>query len=61
MELAIEPATYEAPLKTKNENFRLSFRISNLPYSPELQDSRSQMYQVNKEKIEKEVKLTAIA
>ncbi|KFQ52988.1 Mucin-16, partial [Nestor notabilis] len=55
LELAIEPATYEAPLKTKKENFRLSFRISNLPYSPELQDSRSQMYQVNKEKIEKEL------
>ncbi|KAM9516310.1 mucin-16-like [Guaruba guarouba] len=55
LELAIEPATYETPLKTKKENFRLSFRISNLPYSPELQDSRSQMYQVNKEKIEKEL------
>ncbi|XP_030910861.2 mucin-16 [Melopsittacus undulatus] len=55
LELAIEPATYETPLRTKRENFRLSFRISNLPYSPELQDSRSQMYQVNKEKIEKEL------
>ncbi|XP_065515068.1 mucin-16-like [Lathamus discolor] len=55
LELAIEPATYETPLKTKKENFRLSFRISNLPYSPELQDSSSQMCQVNKEKIEKEL------
>ncbi|KFZ63136.1 Mucin-16, partial [Podiceps cristatus] len=49
----IEAATYNAPLKSGKENFRLNFRISNLPYSPELQDSRSQMYQVNKEKIEK--------
>uniref|UniRef100_A0A8C3KIN7 SEA domain-containing protein n=1 Tax=Calidris pygmaea TaxID=425635 RepID=A0A8C3KIN7_9CHAR len=44
-----------SPLKSGKENFRLSFRISNLPYSPELQDSRSQMYQENKEKIEKEL------
>ena len=61
MELAIEAATYKTPLKSAKENFRLNFRISNLPYSPELQDSRSQMYRVNKQKIEKEVKLTAIA
>lgn len=56
MELAIEAATYKTPLKHGKENFRLNFRISNLLYSPELQDSSSQMYQVNKEKIEKEVK-----
>ncbi|XP_075632386.1 mucin-16 [Balearica regulorum gibbericeps] len=55
LELAIEAATYKTPLKSGKENFQLSFRISNLPYSPELQDSRSQMYQVNKEKIEKEL------
>ncbi|KFW96513.1 Mucin-16, partial [Phalacrocorax carbo] len=55
LELAIEAATYKTPLKSGKENFRFSFRISNLPYSPELQDSRSQMYQVNKEKIEKEL------
>ncbi|KFQ69328.1 Mucin-16, partial [Phaethon lepturus] len=53
LELAIEAATYNTPLKTGKENIRLNFRISNLPYSPELQDSRSQMYQVNKEKTEK--------
>ncbi|KFP36777.1 Mucin-16, partial [Chlamydotis macqueenii] len=51
----IEAATYKTPLKSGKENFRLNFRISNLPYSPDLQDSRSQMYQVNKEKIEKEL------
>ncbi|KFO92560.1 Mucin-16, partial [Buceros rhinoceros silvestris] len=51
----IEAVTYKTPLKSGKENFRLSFRISNLPYSPELQDSSSQMYQVNKEKIEKEL------
>ncbi|KAM9620003.1 mucin-16-like [Morphnus guianensis] len=55
LELAIEAATYKTPLKSAKENFRLNFRISNLPYSPELQDSRSQIYQVNKEKIEKEL------
>ncbi|XP_014817111.1 PREDICTED: mucin-16, partial [Calidris pugnax] len=55
LELAIEAVTHKAPLKSGKENFRLSFRISNLPYSPELQDSRSQMYQENKEKIEKEL------
>ncbi|CAM9735091.1 unnamed protein product [Bubo scandiacus] len=55
LELAIEAVTYKTPLKSGKENFRLNFRISNLPYSPELQDSRSQMYQVNKEKIEKEL------
>ncbi|KFV00170.1 Mucin-16, partial [Tauraco erythrolophus] len=55
LELAIEAATYKTPLKSGKENFRLNFRISNLPYSPELQDSRSQMYQMNKEKIEKEL------
>ncbi|KFV49913.1 Mucin-16, partial [Tyto alba] len=55
LELAIEAATYKTPLKSGKENFRLNFRISNLPYSPELQDSRSQTYQANKEKIEKEL------
>ncbi|XP_026720955.1 mucin-16-like [Athene cunicularia] len=55
LELAVEAATYQTPLKSGQENFRLNFRISNLPYSPELQDPRSQMYQVNKEKIEKEL------
>ncbi|PKU28268.1 hypothetical protein llap_21428 [Limosa lapponica baueri] len=55
LELAIEAVTHKAPLKSGKENFRLSFRISNLPYSPELQDSRSQMYRQNKEKIEKEL------
>ncbi|KAK4808030.1 hypothetical protein QYF61_017050 [Mycteria americana] len=55
LELAIEAATYKTPLKSGKENFRLKFRIANLPYSPELQDSRSQKYQVNKEKIEKEL------
>uniref|UniRef100_A0A8B9UI82 SEA domain-containing protein n=1 Tax=Anas zonorhyncha TaxID=75864 RepID=A0A8B9UI82_9AVES len=42
---SIEAATYKTPLNSGKENFRLKFRISNLPYSPELQDSRSQMYQ----------------
>ncbi|KFR04870.1 Mucin-16, partial [Nipponia nippon] len=55
LELAIEAVTYKTPLKSGKESFRLNFRISNLPYSPELQDSRSQMYQLNKEKIEKEL------
>ncbi|KFV57635.1 Mucin-16, partial [Gavia stellata] len=55
LELAIEAATYKTPLKSGKQNLRLNFRISNLPYSPELQDSRSQMYQVNKEKIEKQL------
>ncbi|XP_074707348.1 mucin-16 [Strix uralensis] len=55
LELAIEAVTYKTPLKSGKETFRLNFRISNLPYSPELQDSRSQVYQVNKEKIEKEL------
>ncbi|KFZ46614.1 Mucin-16, partial [Antrostomus carolinensis] len=55
LELSVEAATYKTPLKSGKENVRLNFRISNLPYSPELQDSRSQMYQVNKEKIEKEL------
>lgn len=55
MELAVEAATNKTPLKSEKESFRLKFRITNLPYSPELQDSRSQMYQVSKEKIEKEV------
>ncbi|KFP21299.1 Mucin-16, partial [Egretta garzetta] len=55
LELAIEAATYKTPLKSGKEKFRLNFRISNLPYSAELQDSRSQMYQVNKEKIEREL------
>ncbi|XP_071885379.1 mucin-16 [Anas platyrhynchos] len=55
LELAIEAATYKTPLNSGKENFRLKFRISNLPYSPELQDSRSQMYQEVKKKIEKEL------
>ncbi|XP_054661939.1 mucin-16, partial [Grus americana] len=55
LELAIEAATYKTPLRSGKENFQVSFRISNFPYSPELQDSRSQMYQVNKEKIEKKL------
>ncbi|XP_066839746.1 LOW QUALITY PROTEIN: mucin-16 [Anser cygnoides] len=55
LELAIEAATYKTPLNSGKENFRLKFRISNLPYSPELQDSRSQMYHESKEKIEKEL------
>uniref|UniRef100_A0A8C3BT72 SEA domain-containing protein n=1 Tax=Cairina moschata TaxID=8855 RepID=A0A8C3BT72_CAIMO len=54
LELAIEAATYKTPLNSGKENFRLKFSISNLPYSPELQDSRSQMYQEVKKKIEKE-------
>ncbi|KFQ26562.1 Mucin-16, partial [Merops nubicus] len=53
----IEAPTHKTPLESGKENFRLNFRISNLAYSPELQDSRSQMYQVNKEKIEKELDL----
>ncbi|KAI6072418.1 Mucin-16 [Aix galericulata] len=53
--LAIEAATYKTPLNSGKENFRLKFSISNLPYSPELQDSRSQMYQEVKKKIEKEL------
>uniref|UniRef100_A0A8B9TI30 SEA domain-containing protein n=1 Tax=Anas platyrhynchos TaxID=8839 RepID=A0A8B9TI30_ANAPL len=57
LELAIEAATYKTPLNSGKENFRLKFRISNLPYSPELQDSRSQMYQEVKKKIEKEVSI----
>nr|XP_038024900.1 mucin-16 [Anas platyrhynchos] len=55
LELAIEAATYKTPLNSGKENFRLKFRISSLPYSPELQDSRSQMYQEVKKKIEKEL------
>ncbi len=55
LELAIEAATNKTPLKSEKESFRLKFRITNLPYSPELQDSRSQMYQESKEKIEKEL------
>ncbi|XP_063214477.1 mucin-16-like [Chroicocephalus ridibundus] len=53
LELAIEAATHKTPLKSGKENFRLNFRISNLPYSPELQDSGSPMYREHKEKIEK--------
>ncbi|KAK2541988.1 mucin-5AC-like protein [Columba livia] len=55
LELAVEAVTYKPPLKSGKENFRIQFRISNLPYSPELQDPRSRMYQVNKEEIEKEL------
>ncbi|XP_052558569.1 mucin-16 [Tympanuchus pallidicinctus] len=55
LELAIQAATDKTPLRSEKESFRLKFRITNLPYSPELQDSRSQMYQENKEKIEKEL------
>ncbi|KGL96591.1 Mucin-16, partial [Charadrius vociferus] len=55
LELAIEAATYKTPLKSQKESFRLNFRISNLLYSPKLQDSTSQIYRVNKEKIEKEL------
>ncbi|OPJ86497.1 hypothetical protein AV530_006658 [Patagioenas fasciata monilis] len=54
LELAVEAATYK-PLKSGKENFGIHFRISNLPYSPELQDPRSRRYQVNKEEIEKEL------
>jgi len=61
LDLAIEAATYKTPLKSGKQSFRLSFRISNLPYSPELQDPRSQMYQMHKQNIQKEVKLIAIA
>ncbi|KFP86901.1 Mucin-16, partial [Apaloderma vittatum] len=55
LELAIQAVTYKTPLESGKESFRLSFRVSSLAYSPELQDSRSQMYQLNKEKIEKEL------
>ncbi|XP_071583516.1 mucin-16 [Heliangelus exortis] len=57
LELSIEAATPNTPLKSEKEDFRLNFSISNLTYSPELQDSGSQMYQVNKEKIEKELEV----
>ncbi|RMC00874.1 hypothetical protein DUI87_22559 [Hirundo rustica rustica] len=57
LELSVEAATHKTPLESGKENFRLNFRISNLPYSPELQDSSSQMYQENKEKIEKELEV----
>ncbi|XP_064030935.1 mucin-16-like [Pogoniulus pusillus] len=57
LELAIEAATHRTPLKSGKENFRLNFRISNLPYSPELQDPSSQRYQVTKENIEKELEV----
>ncbi|XP_064353329.1 mucin-16 [Dromaius novaehollandiae] len=55
LELAIEAATQKAPLQSGKGNFRLNFSITNLHYSPELQDSKSQMSQVNKKKIEKEL------
>lgn len=57
LELSIEAATHKTPLKSGKENFGLNFQISNLPYSPELQDSSSQVYQENKEKIEKELEV----
>ncbi|XP_054031412.1 mucin-16 [Dryobates pubescens] len=57
LELAIEAVTHKPPLKSGRENFRLHFRISNLPYSPELQDPSSQRYQMNKENIEKELEV----
>ncbi|XP_015741560.1 mucin-16 [Coturnix japonica] len=55
LELAIEAEPDKTPLKSEKESFRLKFRITNLPYSSELQDSKSQMYQESKEKIEKEL------
>ncbi|XP_005060176.2 PREDICTED: mucin-16 [Ficedula albicollis] len=57
LELSVEAATHKPPLESGKENFGLNFRISNLPYSPELQDSSSQMYQESKEKIEKELEV----
>ncbi|XP_015507048.1 mucin-16 [Parus major] len=57
LELSVEAATHKTPLESRKENFGLNFQISNLPYSPELQDSSSQMYQENKEKIEKELEV----
>ncbi|XP_063260892.1 mucin-16 [Prinia subflava] len=57
LELSVEAATHKTPLESGKENFGLNFRISNLPYSPELQDASSQMYQENKEKIEKELEV----
>ncbi|XP_027557441.1 mucin-16 [Neopelma chrysocephalum] len=55
LELAIEAATYKTPLKSGKENFGLNFRISSLPFSPQLQDPGSPVYRVNKENIEKEL------
>ncbi|KFP00687.1 Mucin-16, partial [Calypte anna] len=57
LELSIEAANSNTPLKSEKEDFRINFSIFNLTYSPELQDSESQMYQVNKEKIEKELEV----
>ncbi|KAF2988476.1 hypothetical protein EK904_015225 [Melospiza melodia maxima] len=57
LELSVEAATHKTPLESGREKFGLNFRITNLPYSPELQDSSSQMYQENKEKIEKELEV----
>ncbi|KFU93143.1 Mucin-16, partial [Chaetura pelagica] len=57
LDLAVQAVTYNTPLMSEKENFRLNFSISNLPYSPELQDSTSQLYQENKEKIEKELEV----
>ncbi|XP_025897247.1 mucin-16-like [Nothoprocta perdicaria] len=55
LELAIETGTQRAPLQSEERNFRLNFIITNLRYSPELQNSKSLMFQVNKDKIEKEL------
>ncbi|KAL2295004.1 hypothetical protein Nmel_018148 [Mimus melanotis] len=57
LELSVEAATHKTPLESGKENFGLNFQISNLPYSPELQDSSSRMYQENKEKIERELEV----
>ncbi|XP_039421903.1 mucin-16 [Corvus cornix cornix] len=57
LELSVEAATHKTPLKSDKKPFGLNFRISNLPYSPELRDSSSRMYQENKEKIEKELEV----
>ncbi|KFV77232.1 Mucin-16, partial [Struthio camelus australis] len=55
LELAIEAATHRTPLQSEKESFRLNFSITNLHYSPALQDTKSQLSKVNKQKIEKEL------
>ncbi|XP_068775620.1 mucin-16 [Struthio camelus] len=55
LELAIEATTHRTPLQSEKESFRLNFSITNLHYSPALQDTKSQLSKVNKQKIEKEL------
>ncbi|XP_025047428.1 mucin-16 [Alligator sinensis] len=47
--------SYNLPSKYGKENFKLNFSITNLPYSPEMNDPNSLRHQLNKQRIEKEL------